>query len=312
MWQQCCKNGGNKPALRWEDTLETALGADGSVPAATPRESWNSLTWQEYDDMCRNVAMAYLSLGLNPLDGVTIYGFNSYQWFVSEISAIFAGGIAAGIYPTDTEQFEFKMSHSASSILMMQSFDKFKVCLPVMQKNKNLKACVVWEASEAQLAEYKDKCGFELLSWNALLAKGKASGKEDELQKRMDNQQPGSVCAYIYTSGTTGNPKAVMITHDNILFESTSILTHLQEQQGVARDAGEERVLSYLPLSHVAGMMVDIVVPAVATAYGLTSHRAFRQAIRHQEEHHGCTIAVSAADHVHWCASRLGKSCRKG
>ena len=137
-----------------------------------------------------------------------------------------------------------------------------------MQKNKNLKACVVWEASEAQLAEYKDKCGFELLSWNALLAKGKASGKEDELQKRMDNQQPGSVCAYIYTSGTTGNPKAVMITHDNILFESTSILKHLQEHQGVARDAGEERVLSYLPLSHVAGMMVDIVVPAVATAYG--------------------------------------------
>ena len=268
VWQQCCKNGGSKPALRWEDTLETALGSDGSVPAATPRESWNSLTWKQYDDMCRTVAMAYLSLGLKPLDGVTIYGFNSYQWFVSEISAIFAGGIAAGIYPTDTpEQFEFKMSHSASSILMMQSLDKFKVCLPVMKKNKNLKACVVWEASDAQLAEYRT-CGFELLSWNAMLAKGKASEKENELQKRMDNQQPGSVCAYIYTSGTTGNPKAVMITHDNILFESTSILKHLQEHQGVARESGEERVLSYLPLSHVAGMMVDIVVPAVATAYG--------------------------------------------
>jgi len=268
VWKDCCKNGGRKVALRWEDTTETALQSDGSVPAAIPRDQWNALTWQEYDDMCRNAAMGYLDLGLKPLDGVTIYGFNSYQWFVSEISAIFAGGIAAGIYPTDTpEQFEFKMTHSGSSILMMQSYAKFEQCLPVMKKNKNLKAVVVWEASEAEAEKHKN-LKFKVLTWNGLLAKGKASGKSSELEKRMDAQKPGSVCAYIYTSGTTGNPKAVMITHDNILFESTSALKHLQEHQGVGRSTEEERILSYLPLSHVAGMMVDIVMPAVATALG--------------------------------------------
>ena len=155
MWKECCKNGGNKVALRWEDTTETAIRSDGSVPEGIPRDKWNALTWQQYDDMCRNAAMGYLELGLNPLDGVTIYGFNSYQWFVSEIAAIFAGGIAAGIYPTDTpEQFDFKMNHSGSSILMMQSFAKFEACLDQCKGNSNLKAVVIWEAGESQVAKY--------------------------------------------------------------------------------------------------------------------------------------------------------------
>jgi len=53
-----------------------------------------------------------------------------------------------------------------------------------------------------------------------------------------------------------------MITHDNIVFEA-KIAVHLLPQMGASEP---ECVLSYLPLSHVAGMMVDIVCPVVMTA----------------------------------------------
>ena len=39
---------------------------------------------------------------------------------------------------------------------------------------------------------------------------------------RISDLKPGQACAYIYTSGTTGNPKAVMISHDNIIYEATN------------------------------------------------------------------------------------------
>jgi len=76
------------------------------------------------------------------------------------------------------------------------------------------------------------------------------------LDDRRANQQPGHVCTYIYTSGTTGAPKAVMITHDNIIFEATNACNNIPQ---ISPDG--ERIISYLPLSHVAGMMVDIVCP---------------------------------------------------
>ena len=76
--------------------------------------------------------------------------------------------------------------------------------------------------------------------------------------------QANECCAYIYTSGTTGSPKAVMISHDNIVFETRTVMRSLEI---IGTSAEEERVISYLPLSHVAGMMVDIITPLSIACY---------------------------------------------
>merc|ERR1712117_381473 len=60
-------------------------------------------------------------------------------------------------------------------------------------------------------------------------------------------------------SGTTGDPKAVMISHDNITYVANTVFGVLGASAGVARSPDEERVLSYLPLSHIAGLAVDVV-----------------------------------------------------
>jgi long-chain-fatty-acid--CoA ligase ACSBG len=48
-------------------------------------------------------------------------------------------------------------------------------------------------------------------------------------------------------------PKAVMISHDNILFEARVAMDMIP-----GMGMGGERIISYLPLSHVAGMMVCV------------------------------------------------------
>jgi len=89
---------------------------------------------------------------------------------------------------------------------------------------------------------------------------------DDEMKKRCEAVLPGNCAGLIYTSGTTGEPKAVMISHDNIIFESTTVMGLMQKSCDIATAASQERFLSYLPLSHVAGMMLDIVCPIVTTA----------------------------------------------
>lgn len=48
----------------------------------------------------------------------------------------------------------------------------------------------------------------------------------------------------IYTSGTTGNPKGVMLSHRNIIFNVEEVSPHLPVKTN-------HKVLSFLPLCHI-------------------------------------------------------------
>merc|ERR1719464_1797688 len=96
------------------------------------------------------------------------------------------------------------------------------------------------------------------MGWKDALSLG-SNQSDTELDARMAGTKPGHCAALIYTSGTTGDPKAVMISHDNITYVANTIFGLLGKSCGVAATSDEERVLSYLPLSHIAGLAVDVV-----------------------------------------------------
>mmetsp|Transcript_34213 Transcript_34213/g.84131 ORF Transcript_34213/g.84131 Transcript_34213/m.84131 type:complete len:769 (-) Transcript_34213:214-2520(-) len=236
------------------------------VPGPIPLDQWKTWTVAEYYQESRMAAKAFITLGMEPLDGVCIYGFNSPEWVMSSMASILGGGITAGIYPTDNaDQVEYKCKHAGSSIAVIEDETKLKVFVEKRSNLPKLKAVVIWSPADAAAikAGKLDFSGVKVLTWDMLSAFAEKTS-EETLEKRITAQQPGNVCALIYTSGTTGNPKAVMISHDNIIFESTTVLQHLPFIGG--KDMEEERVISFLPLSHVAGMMVDIVFGLVLAA----------------------------------------------
>ena len=219
MFKDACSKSGNKPFLRVEDVPSTCARGE-TPPASKPVEEWNCRTYSQTYDECRNVAKGYMSLGLAAMDAVTIYGFNSPEWVMAELACVLAGGIAAGIYPSDTaEQVTFKAKHSGAVIAVVQNKSKAEMFLNAKKDLPKLKAIIVWDTSDGVPAETG---GVKIMSWNDLVEQGSSSAADADLDSRMDAQKPGQCCAYIYTSGTTGMPKAVMISHDNILFESAA------------------------------------------------------------------------------------------
>jgi long-chain acyl-CoA synthetase len=75
-----------------------------------------------------------------------------------------------------------------------------------------------------------------------------------DLAEAVNNGEPEDLATVIYTSGTTGNPKGVMITNRNVVWTFESAL----HSYGWTRDqmAGK-RVVSYLPMAHIAERMVS-------------------------------------------------------
>ena len=95
----------------------------------------------------------------------------------------------------------------------------------------------------------------DVLSWRAFMKLGEESSELDEIvNQRLSRVGVNECCHLVYTSGTTGPPKAVMLSHDNLTFAGRLIRDTYKLKME------EERNVSYLPLSHVAANMVDLII----------------------------------------------------
>ena len=206
---------------------------------------WQTITWTEYHDTARKVAKAFIKLGLKPHQGVAIIGYNSPEWLMADLGAILAGGVPAGIYTTSTaEQAHYIAHHSESAILVGENDEQVQKFLAKAAELPHHRAIVQMSGTPTHPS---------VLSWEKLLALA-SDVKDEALDERILAQKPNDTATLIYTSGTTGEPKAVMITHENIVWTADALVRSL--------GFGSEDVgVSYLPLSHIAEQMLTIHGP---------------------------------------------------
>ncbi|RVE67885.1 hypothetical protein OJAV_G00086270 [Oryzias javanicus] len=223
-----------------------------------------SLTWREYYEQCRAAAKSFLKLGLERFHGVGILGFNSPEWFISDIGCIFAGGLAAGIYTTNSaEACQYVAANCEANILVVENQKQLDKILEVKNQLPHLKAIVQYKG------ELQQKTPF-LYSWEEFMNLGK-DVPDERLNAMIDGQRANECCTLIYTSGTTGNPKGVMLSQDNITWTART------SSGLISKNYGQEILISYLPLSHVAAQMIDIWI---SMSFAGTTHFAEPDALK--------------------------------
>lgn len=221
----------------------------GNHPALVSKKDgqWMTLTWNQYYEQCRAAAKSFLKLGLERYHGVGILGFNSAEWFISDIGCILAGGLAAGIYTTNSpEACQYVAANCEANVLVVENQKQLDKILQVKDHLPHLRAIVQYKGELQQKAPF-------LYTWEEFMKLGE-DVPDEQLNAVIDSLRPNECCTLIYTSGTTGNPKGVMLSHDNITWTAHVGCTILKAK------GGEEILVSYLPLSHVAAQMIDIWV----------------------------------------------------
>jgi hypothetical protein len=73
--------------------FQRIAGENSSKPALKVKREgrWKTWTYREYLEDVKTAAKAFIYLGLEPYHAVGIIGFNSPEWFISDIAAIYAG-----------------------------------------------------------------------------------------------------------------------------------------------------------------------------------------------------------------------------
>jgi long-chain acyl-CoA synthetase len=227
--------------------FETAAQAASAV-AVRRRLSpgrWSALTWAEYAREVRRVARGLAALGVRPGDRVALCGPNRPEWLLADLGALAGGAVPAPYYPTLTaEQAGYVVAHSEAVVAIVHDAAQLAKLDAMRPRLPRLRTCVVMEGDAAGA-----------LSWIEFLARG-ADVPESAVDERLERLAAGELATLIYTSGTTGPPKAVMISHGNLLFSAQAARRLMQVGPG-------DELISYLPLSHIAEQMASLHGPAV-------------------------------------------------
>ena len=164
-------------------------------------------------------------------------------------------GIVAGVYTTNSVDAVFHiLQTSKANIVVVDDAKQMEKVFSIKDKLPHLKAVIQTLSPYAQYVKKSD--GFYRWTELETIAESCGDEVEQEYQKRLSQIVANECCCLIYTSGTVGQPKGVMLSHDNLTWEPYSITVHLENIQ-----QGKEILVSYLPLSHVAGQMMDIFLP---------------------------------------------------
>ncbi|XP_065884226.1 long-chain-fatty-acid--CoA ligase ACSBG2-like [Dysidea avara] len=222
-------------------------------------DPWQSLTYTQYLKLIYNTAKSFLKLGLEPYHSVGILGFNSVEWFASSMGAVFAGGLSTGMYTANSpEACHYILENCKANIVVVENQKQLEKILEIRDKLPHLKAIVQYKGELNK--DYPDT-----YTWEKFLEVGKDM-EDSVIDDIISKQEPNQCAMLVYTSGTTGNPKGVMSSHDNLTWVAEAVLDTFGRDQW---QFGHERVVSYLPLSHIAGTVTDmfLVVPVGGTVY---------------------------------------------
>lgn len=239
------------------DALSNTVSNYGNLPAYTYNVGNQPVTktWSKFYIQVRKFARSLIACGLDEYSSVMIQGFNSYEWVISHFATIFAGGISSGVYTSNLPEIcKYMVDDCNAQIIIVENekqLNKYKTYVDDLVGK--VKAFIVWSDYEKLSTDWTESV-IPVYSWWAFMKRGDEPRFEAELDERISRQSPWRCHSLIYTSGTTGNPKGVMISHDNISWVAQSVVRDFEL-------TNHERMVSYLPLSHIAAQALDFYLP---------------------------------------------------
>ena len=207
---------------------------------------WKTFSWSQYFEEVQLVANGLIALGFKEKDCASIVGRNRPEWLFAQMAIMAAGGISTSVYTSNSpNEVAYIINHSNSQFIFAEDkiqYDKIikeRANLPGLQKiilmDSVTNSDPTWTITYEQLKEL-----------------GRIQSRV-ELKNRIQKIVEDDVAFYVYTSGTTGDPKAVITNNRGLIYMGTELLKRFPPAKKV-------RLLSYLPLSHIAEQTVTNIV----------------------------------------------------
>jgi long-chain acyl-CoA synthetase len=235
------------PKLFWKKAQE--FGADRVAMREKQFGVWRPITWSQYLENVKYLALGLIKLGLKKGDKVSIIGDNRPEGLWAEMAALCAGGVGVWLFQDCLiEEVRYIIDHSDSKFFFGEGQEEVDKGLSIINECPKLEK-IIWDDPKG-LRNYDQDC---LISLKGVQELGRELEKEQpNLFEEIIGQGTGSEVALLfYTSGTTSLPKGALLSHNNMLTMGKALMA-------VDPCAESDDYVSYLPFAWIGEQMMSI------------------------------------------------------
>ena len=210
---------------------------------------WRPITWQDYFENVKFIALGLISLGLEDGDKVAMIGDNRPEGLWAEMAALCARGTGVWLFQDSLiDEVKYIIDHSDTKFLFGEGQEEVDKAMSIFHECPKLKK-IIWDDPKGMRNYDEDY----LISLKEVQELGKKLDREKpELFKALIDKGSGEEVALLfYTSGTTSLPKGALLSHNNMLTMGKHLMA-------VDPCYETDDYVSYLPFAWIGEQMMSI------------------------------------------------------
>lgn len=200
-----------------------------------------TLTWSALRTGAAEIARGLESLGLAAGERMLIMMTSRFEHWLADLGATHLRAIPCTAYHTlSPEQIAYVARHSGATVVVLEGADEVGRWQQALAGPSSIRHIVV--VDDVRLPEDE-----RFVSWADVRAEGarRHAAEPEVLEKLTEAIDPHEPVGMMYTSGTTGDPKAVVLSHYNVLYEAVALAKLVPMPPHAP-------AIAYLPLAHIA------------------------------------------------------------
>ena len=216
------------------EVLESCMDKYSSYQAITDKYNNIFMTYGELKEEMNNFASGLQALGVKKGDKIGLFAESNGLWMPISLAIQKCGAIDV-IRGSNApiEELEYITAHADCKGLILRDDKLYNSLKPFLQKYRLDFVIITYSKGEIDTSRVKSK----VYTHNDIIK----LGKENKFTPvKMDRNDDGSI---LYTSGTTGNPKGVLLSHANTIYQIEVVHEGFLAQPG-------EKTLQILPIWH--------------------------------------------------------------
>ena len=210
---------------------------------------WKPITWHDYLENVKYIALGLISLGLKEGDKVAMIGDNRPEGLWAEIATLCSGGIAVWLFQDCLmDEVKYIVAHSDTRFLFGEGQEEVDKAISIREECPMLEK-IIWDDPKGMRNYHEDY----LISLKEVRDLGKKLEQEKPglFEETIEKGHGNEVALLFYTSGTTSKPKGALLSHWNLLSMGKNLMS-------IDPCYETDDFVSYLPFAWIGEQMMSI------------------------------------------------------